>query len=216
MTRVWDVPTRLFHWGLVALLGFSWWSAEAHEMEWHQWSGLVLCALVMFRLIWGVVGGSTARFVKFLKGPRTVIAYLAGKERWQGTGHNPVGGWSVIALLVLLESQIVTGLFAVDVDGIESGPLSYLVDFDQGRVSSGIHHLNFNILLALAGIHVLAILFYLFVKKRNLIRPMVTGTITESGGQPALPLAPAPVWRLVAAILASGLFTYAVARGFQF
>ncbi len=72
--RVWDAPTRLFHWALVALLGFSWWSAAVHEMEWHRWSGLTVLALVAFRRVWGVIGSSTARFLRFLKGPSAVTA----------------------------------------------------------------------------------------------------------------------------------------------
>lgn len=214
--RVWDVPTRLSHWLLVGLLGFSWWSAEVGEMAWHQYSGLALCALLLFRLIWGVIGSNSARFTHFLKSPRSVVAYLTSSGPWRGLGHNPVGGWSVIILLLLLASQIVTGLFAVDVDGIESGPLSYMASFDQGRLSAGIHEINFNVLLALAGIHIIAIFFYLFVRKRNLIRAMVTGIAADSEVEPSQQLASAPLWRLGVAIVISGTLTYAIACGFQF
>lgn len=214
--RVWDIPIRLIHWLLVGLLGFSWWSAEVGEMALHQYSGLALCALLLFRLIWGFIGSNTARFRHFLKGPRSVIAYLTSSGPWRGLGHNPVGGWSAIILLFMLASQVTTGLFAVDVDGIESGPLSYIVSFDQGRLSSGIHEINFNILLALASVHVIAIFYYLFVRKRNLIRPMVTGIVSDSEIEPSQQLAPAPIWRLGVSILISGSLTYAIARGFQF
>ena len=198
------------------LLGFSWWSAEIREMAWHMWSGLALCALVVFRLIWGFIGSSTARFGQFLKGPRATLAYLTSAEPWRGTGHNPIGGWSVVALLFLLENQIITGLFAVDIDGIESGPLSYLVDFDQGRVSSGIHEANFNVLLALSAVHIVAVAAYFFLKRRNLVRPMMTGITTDVTADPARALVPAPMWRLGVAVTLSGLFTYAIAHGFQF
>lgn len=185
-------------------------------MVWHQYSGLALCALVLFRIIWGFIGSSTARFGQFLKGPLSVIAYLRSSGSWRGLGHNPVGGWSVIILLFLLGNQIVTGLLAVDVDGIESGPLSYLVSFDQGRASAGIHEINFNVLLALAGIHIIAIFFYLLVRKRDLTTPMVTGMTNHADIQPPQSLAPAPLWRLGVAILISGFLTYATSRGFQF
>ncbi len=213
--RVWDAPTRLFHWALVALLGFSWWSAENHEMEWHRWSGLTVLALVAFRLVWGLIGSSTARFSQFLKGPRAVVGHLRSKDNSPGIGHNPLGGWSVVALLLALAAQVTAGLFAVDVDGIESGPLSYLVDFEQGRSAAEFHELCFNVLLALSALHVAAIVFYLTVKRRNLIGPMLTGSARVSAGESA-PLVAAPWWRLIVAILLSGALAYGVAQGFQF
>lgn len=214
--RVWDVPVRLVHWALVALLGFSWWSAEVREMAWHMWSGLAICALVVFRLLWGVMGSSTARFGGFVSGPRAVISYLTSAGPWRGTGHNPVGGWSVVALLALLAVQVTTGLFAVDVDGIESGPLSFLVDFDQGRAAAGIHETSFNILMLLSIIHVVAIAVYLIAKRRNLVTPMLTGSTADAHAEPSQALVPAPLWRLGAALTIAGFSTYAIARGFQF
>lgn len=214
--RVWDAPTRAFHWALVALLGFSWWSAEAHEMEWHRWSGLTVLALVAFRLVWGLIGGSTARFGTFLKGPRGVLGYMRSGAGWAGGGHNPLGGWSVVALLLVLAGQVTAGLFAVDVDGIESGPLSYLVDFDQGRTAAEVHELCFNLLLGLSALHLVAVLFYLVVKQRNLIAPMVTGNDYAANDPAARPLVAAPWWRLGVAILLSGALAYGVAQGFQF
>lgn len=174
---VWDLPVRLFHWALVVLIGFSWWSAENYHMDWHRLSGQAVLFLIAFRLIWGVVGSDTARFAYFLKGPRAIRAYLADKQVPASVGHNPLGGWSVIAMLAILGTQVVSGLFAVDIDGIESGPLSHLVDFDQGRLASAIHGVCFTVLQALIVLHVLAVLFYLVVRRRNLIGPMVTGSI---------------------------------------
>jgi cytochrome b len=216
MTRVWDVPTRFVHWAIVILLGISWWTAENHEMEWHQRSGLMLCMLVVFRIVWGFIGGSTARFAQFLKGPATVIAYLKSSGPWRGLGHNPVGAWSAVLLILILVSQIVTGLFAVDVDGIESGPLSYMVDFDQGRLSASIHEINFNVILTLSALHIVAIFFYLRVRKRNLIGPMVSGAATGDHVESGLSLTPAPLWRLAIAVAISFLVTSAASKGFQF
>jgi cytochrome b len=174
--RVWDLPTRLFHWLLVALFAFSWWSAENHAMDWHRLSGIVLLGLLLFRLIWGFIGGSTARFAAFVRSPRHVLGYLR-REPIGATpaGHNPLGGYSVVAMLALLAVQVGTGLFAVDVDGLESGHLSHLVSFEQGRAAAEIHELSFNLLLVVIGLHILAVLFYLAVRRRNLISPMVTG-----------------------------------------
>jgi cytochrome b len=173
---VWDLPVRLFHWALVILIGFSWWSAENYHMDWHRQSGQAVLFLITFRLIWGVVGSDTARFAHFLKGPRAIRAYLADKNAPAHVGHNPLGGWSVVAMLAILGTQVVSGLFAVDIDGIESGPLSHLVDFDQGRLASAIHGYCFTVLQALIALHILAVLFYLAVRRRNLVGPMVTGS----------------------------------------
>jgi cytochrome b len=175
--KVWDGPTRLVHWLLIVLLGFSWWSAETDHMDWHRQSGSVLLGLLVFRLIWGFIGGSTARFSSFVRSPSAVMAYLrTSPAARRATGHNPLGAYSVVVILLLLAVQIGTGLFAVDIDGLESGPLSYLVSFDAGRAAAEIHELSFRLLQVAAVLHVAAILFYLFVRKRNLIGPMVTGT----------------------------------------
>lgn len=181
MTRVtrqfvWDLPVRLFHWVLVVLIGFSWWCAENYHMDWHRLSGQAVLFLIAFRLIWGVVGSDTARFAYFVKGPGAIRAYLTDKQAPASVGHNPLGGWSVIAMLAILGTQVVSGLFAVDIDGIESGPLSHLVDFDQGRLASAIHGVCFTVLQGLIVLHVLAVVFYLAVRRRNLIGPMVTGS----------------------------------------
>lgn len=130
-------------------------------------------------------------------------------------GHNPVGAISVIGLLLILIVQVGSGLLAVDIDGIESGPLSYLLDFDQGRQAAGIHVVAFNVVLGLAALHILAILYYLIFRKHDLIRPMITGKghvdIDNSGRS----LVRAPLWRLAAAIAIAGIFAYAVSRGFR-
>ncbi len=212
--RVWDIPTRLFHWLLVALFAFCWWSAENHQLEWHYISGTVLLGLFLFRMVWGVIGGSTARFATFVRSPAQVIAYLRSDPAVpRKAGHNPLGGYSVVAILLVLAVQLGTGLFAVDVDGLESGPLSYLVSFDQGREAAELHEVSFNLLLALSGIHILAILFYLVVRKRNLVRPMVTGSdpgIETAEGA----LKTAPLWRLIFAIVVAAGLAWWTNKGF--
>lgn len=207
---VWDFPTRIFHWLLVGLLGFSWWSAENDHMDWHYKSGLTVCGLVVFRLLWGLFGTSTARFRQFVKGPRAIRAYMRG-ERPAPIGHNPIGGWSVVALLLALVTQVASGLFSVDVDGIESGPLSSLVSFEQGRLAAGIHEVSFNILLGLVALHVLAILFYLVAKRRNLIGAMVTGY--QRVVDTPVEIAKGGWIRLVLAIAAAGLVVWLITRG---
>jgi len=171
--RIWDVPTRLVHWSLVALVALSWWSAENGVMDWHRYSGYAILGLVVFRLYWGIFGSTTARFAQFVKGPRAVIDYLRGSTK--AVGHNPLGALSVVVILILLMTQVGLGLFAVDIDGLESGPLSRFVSFDAGRELAESHELVFNILMVFIVLHVAAILFYLLVKRDNLIGAMFNG-----------------------------------------
>lgn len=208
---------RLFHWTLVLLMAFSWWSGERHDMAWHRLSGYAILALVVFRLYWGVAGGRTARFAHFVKGPRTGIAYaralIAGRHD-APPGHNPIGGWSVIVMLAALVAMVVAGLFAVDVDGLESGPLADYVSFEQGRLAASAHELIFNLLLALVALHVIAILFHLIRLRHDLIGPMIHGRGPAGTRHPAEPLGASP-WRALAGIVAAALFAWWAARGFR-
>src|SRR4051812_43201346 len=100
---VWDIPTRVFHWLLVGLLLFSWWSAENYHLDWHQYSGITVLALLIFRIVWGMIGTNTARFSHFVKGPGAVLSYVRPSSTDGLTiGHNPIGGWSVVLMLLLL------------------------------------------------------------------------------------------------------------------
>lgn len=212
--RVWDLPTRLFHWLLVVLIGISWWSAEQRAMDWHVLSGLAVMALVLFRLIWGFAGGSTARFSQFLRSPGAVLAYLGGgKAPHIVAGHNPVGGYSTLAMLLLLALQIGTGLFAVDVDGIDSGPLSFLVSFDGGRTLAAIHELSFKALQLVVALHIVAVLFYLLVRKRNLISPMFRGSDGQIESAAGALRTASPVRFLVAALVSAAL-AWLTSKGF--
>ena len=214
---VWDLPTRIFHWSVVLLIGFSWWSAETHRMEWHYRSGLAICALVVFRILWGLVGTDTSRFTQFIKGPREVLSYIRpgeGAPRITPLGHNPLGGWSVIALLALMSAQVAFGMFAIDIDGLESGPLSFLVSFDQGRAAAELHEATFNILLALIAVHIIAVLFYLAVKRRNLIGRMFTGSDIVPDVSMPDQAKRVPAWRLAATLIVAIAATYGASKGF--
>src|SRR5688500_6664895 len=162
--RIWDVPTRVVHWLMAALIPTSWWTAESGNLELHRYSGYTLLGLLLFRIYWGFAGSSTARFASFLGGPRALLDYFKlPRERRAGIiGHTPLGGWSVLTLLLAMLVQVTLGLFATDIDGLESGPLSHLVSFDSGRAFAEAHELSFDILLVLIGVHVGAILFHLF------------------------------------------------------
>jgi cytochrome b len=210
--RVWDVPTRLVHWLLVLLLPFSWWTAETGRLEWHRWSGYTLLGLVIFRICWGCFGSSTARFAGFLRGPGTVIGYLRG--RWNVTaGHNPLGALSVLALLGLVLLQITLGLFAVDVDGLESGPLSLYVSFEAGRAAAKWHDLVFQVLMYLVVLHVLAVLYYVIFRRQNLVGAMFSGKRRYESA--VAPVQRAPWWRLIIGVAISVSLTWAVTRAFR-
>jgi cytochrome b len=197
--KLWDLPVRLIHWSLVLAMPALWWTWKTGQMAVHLRLGYVVLALLVFRLFWGLVGSSTARFGGFVKGPRTIARYLGGLFSKRGEpviGHNPLGGWSVAALLLLLLGVVGTGLFAEDTDGLNSGPLNYLIHGDLSEGMAHWHHLLFNLLLAFIALHLAAILFYAVVKRENLVGPMITGRRSLSVAPTRAPRF-APLWRAV-------------------
>ncbi|MBV9528863.1 cytochrome b/b6 domain-containing protein [Sphingomonas sp.] len=182
---VWDLPIRLVHWLLAALIAFSWWSVEYHHTGWHIWSGCAILTLLLFRVMWGVVGSSTARFSGFVRGPAAIRDYLRG--RWTGIGHNPLGALSVVALLGDTALQVGLGLIAQDDDGIYAGPLSGLVSSDTSDWARGVHSVNFYVLLGLIALHIGAIIVYR-LRGRRLVGPMITGkAILDPTAEPLRP-----------------------------
>lgn len=177
--RVWDLPTRLFHWLLAALIGVQWLTANA-DVSWmrvHAWGGYAILVLVVWRLAWGFLGSPTARFANFLRGPRAASAYARSLLRGEHpvvVGHNPLGGWSVAAMLLLLAVQAGTGLFASD-EILTEGPLAHLVGSGWAAALTAVHQFAFNLLLALVSLHVAAVYLYLFVGGENLVGPMLSG-----------------------------------------
>ena len=207
---VWDLPTRIFHWLAVLLIPALWWTGKNEKLEVHMLLGQTMLCLVLFRLIWGLLGSSTARFGGFVRGPRTIAAYLGGRVE-AGIGHNPVGALSVLAMLLALSVQVGLGLFASDDDGLYSGPLSHFVGEDAAEEIAELHETNFYVICALIGLHLAAILFYVAVKRDNLVTPMVTGARAATLGTE--PMVAAPAWRfLLAAGLAVAL-TWWIASG---
>ena len=166
------MPVRLVHWLLAGLIAFSWWSVHNHHTDWHIWSGCAILTLLLFRLLWGFVGSSTARFSSFVRGPGAVLRYLRGG--WSGIGHTPLGAVSVIALFLAVAVQVGLGLFSEDEDGLYLGPLARLINPDTSDKIRDIHETWFNVLLGLIVLHVGAIIFYRFLGK-HLTKPMITG-----------------------------------------
>ncbi len=186
MLRVWDAPTRLFHWLLVVLVVGSIVSVKigGNAMIWHGRFGHLIFGLIVFRIVWGVIGSTHARFASFVPGPRALLDYLRG--RWRGLGHNPLGALSVLALIGLLAFQSTTGLFAND-DIAFNGPLRAAVSSDLSNRISGWHRQTEWFFYALVALHVAAVALYSFVFKDDLIRPMITGKkrVTDPGAEPA-------------------------------
>jgi cytochrome b len=178
-TRVWDLPTRLFHWALVALVITSFVTAKVggNAMTWHMYSGYTILALLVFRIIWGFIGGRESRFRSFVKGPGAVVRYLRTLFHRQAAhhpGHNPLGGWSVVLMILSLGTQATTGLFASD-DIFVEGPLAAKVSGATVKLATSIHHWNEWVLIALVVLHVAAIAFYAVYKRVNLVHAMVHG-----------------------------------------
>lgn len=175
--RVWDLPTRLFHWGIVLLLAASWASVELGWIELHLLSGFAMLALLLFRLAWGLVGSETARFGSFVVSPLRGLRHLAKFGRPEPdtqVGHNAAGGWMVLLLLLLLAAQVATGLCAND-DVMTQGPLAGWVGKAASDQLTDLHSLLFNLILAAIALHVLAVAAYVRLKRHDLLRPMLTG-----------------------------------------
>lgn len=213
--RVWDVPTRIVHWGLAIAFPFSWAAAEWDNWPAHRASGYVILGLLIFRVIWGFAGSDTSRFGTFLRGPGAVFTYarsLPSRAASAAYGHNPLGGWSVALMLLALIVQVGLGVVAVDTDGLESGPLADYVSFETGRWASKLHHQLFNVLLALVALHVAAVAFYALWKRRNLVTAMITGRMTSDEAQPG---GFAPASRAVAVAVVAGAIAWFVSTGLK-
>jgi len=207
---VWDLPVRVFHWLLVALVGFSWWSGEAGgtALKYHFWSGYSILTLVLFRLVWGCIGGEYARFGSFVRGPRQVwrtLRELPTRRRDHSVGHNPAGGWMVIAMLMVLIVQVATGLGAND-DLFNEGPWYDHVSKSLSDSLTGLHHLNFIALLVLVALHVGAIVWHRAAKGENLVTPMVTGYKQLTAPSPR----PVSLWRAGVTLAAAAACVFGI------
>ena len=205
---VWDLPVRVFHWSVVVLVALSWAAVENGYMKLHLWSGLTLLTLLLFRIAWGFVGSTTARFADFVQGPGKAVAYLRAMARGEHVaqaGHNPAGGWMVLLLLAVLLLQAATGLFSND--GVRfNGPLAAEISSRLSDRLTSLHGTMFNFILLLVWMHVVAVLYYRFVRGGNLIAAMISGRKPrgEIGAQTALKFVPLR-WALLCLALAAGL-----------
>ncbi len=208
--KVWDLPLRLFHWSLVLLVALSWWTAETHRDDLHLWLGYGVLFLLLFRVGWGLVGSSTARFATFVRGPASVSKYVRSRFRWTVAGHTPLGALSVIALLLMLAVQVGTGLFALDEDGLSGGSLAHLVSLSTSDAAYELHEELFNFLLVLIGLHLAAILLYRLALGLNLLGPMITGKADLAPGVEPMRLVP-PLVSVACTVIAAAITAWIIA-----
>ena len=183
---VWDLGVRFFHWALVLLVITSIVTSQigGNALTYHAWSGYAILTLLIYRILWGVAGGTHARFANFIRGPGEVIAYMKGmfdrKRHGPSLGHNPMGALSVVAMLLVLLFQAGSGLFVNDDIAFE-GPLYKWAGKELSDQLMGWHRFNKKIILGLVALHFAAIAFHYFYHKENLVRPMLTGIKRVAG-----------------------------------
>ncbi len=170
--RVWDLPLRLFHWLLLICVAGALLTIQFKAMDWHGRFGLAVLGLLVFRVMWGLIGSTHARFWSFAPGPTSLVDYLRG--RWHGLGHNPLGALSVFAILAVLLFQSITGLFADDVIAY-TGPLRRAVSGDTSSQLTSWHMRMEWVIYGLIALHLAAIAFHEFIKRERLVKPMITG-----------------------------------------
>ncbi|MHC5225285.1 cytochrome b/b6 domain-containing protein [Ignatzschineria sp. LJL83] len=194
MIKVWDLPIRVFHWALVlAMITCIYTSydlstrydlplttSNVSALQIHQYAGTLILALLVFRIIWGVIGSTTARFTNFMKGPSHICTYLKNSIT-PTEGHNPLGALMVIALILILLIQVISGLFLEDNSWAwKSAPLADTISKKTRNIMITIHSNGRAVLLWLIGLHVFAVFAYLVAKRQNLIKPMITGNRAKS------------------------------------
>ena len=214
--QVRDLPGRLFHWSLVLLIAFSWWAADqgGNWMVYHLWSGYAILTLIVFRIAWGFLGSTHARFSDFLYGPRATLEFikrLPQREAVDYAGYNPLGGIKILVLLASVLVQALTGLFAND-DIVTEGPLFHWVSKEMSDLLTTVHKYGFDVLLVLVAIHVCAQLFYRVYKSTDLLTPMFTGTRKRGASIAREERRPANLVLALAVLLVAALAVYLLVR----
>jgi len=174
---IWDLPLRIFHWSFAVTILASWYTAEqgADLVEIHMKLGYFALVLIVFRLLWGLIGPKHARFSQFVPSPKTLLSYLQKSKLDKAMpGHNPLGAMMVILMILLISVQAVSGLFIND-DIFSSGPYYGSISNELEKVMSFLHHNTFDFMIVAIGLHLAAVAYYWRVKKQNLVLPMITG-----------------------------------------
>lgn len=210
----WDLPTRLFKWSLVACVFLAWATDKFGEDEpyLHKWVGYAVLVLIVFRLLWGFVGGSTARLSAFVTWPWTAVRFFIKQLRGSSLpflGHTPIAGWMILALMSVLAVEGTLGLFAADPDRlIIEGPLTDMVSDETIHAASSLHRLGFDLILVLAGMHILANLIYDVFKRKGYIKAMITGRKSAGDYVDFAEATPGSVWKALICLAAAATIVF--------
>lgn len=213
--RVWDLPTRVFHWLLVVsfITAYATNKLGLDYFTWHLWSGYFVIVLVVFRILWGLLGTHHAQFSNFMRHPVETLRYarqLVKKNSRTYAGHNPLGAWMVLLLLLLMLVQAITGLFSND-EIFNTGPLYGYISNELSLQLTGIHKDLFYWIAAAVALHVIAIFFYLIVKRENLIKAMITGKKPRAGYEGARSIESSKIWlALVLVVIISAVLAWII------
>ena len=176
----------------------------------HLWSGLGVVFLLLFRLMWGIFGGTASRFSTFVKGPTHIYGYLRRPAQYTDVGHNPLGALSILVMIAVLSVQVASGLFSVG-DDLAEGPLAALLSYENTELAFNIHKWMFNVLLVVIGLHIVAVLFYVLFLRKRLIRPMISGRIQIGASTQSLQAG--SLWAAFVVAVVSLAITVWIARG---
>jgi cytochrome b len=206
MYPTWDLLQRLVHWCFPVLVVFAWWSAESGHMQWHAYTGYALLVLVLWRIVWGFIGSTYAKFSQFVVGIPSIIAYFKGSGLEQ-PGHNPLGGWSVATMLALLLLQAISGLFNTD-ELFLQGPLTVFASDGIIEAASEMHEVLWFAIQGLVALHLLVVCYHQWVKKDGLITQMGFGSrlTLRPSSRPRLGLGVLVLVVIVALVVAIGLW----------
>ncbi|WP_395342562.1 cytochrome b/b6 domain-containing protein [Ningiella sp. W23] len=218
--KVWDIPTRLFHWSLLGVFVFQFVTGDILDdaMQLHFYGGYVALGLILFRIIWGFVGSYHARFSSFIYSPSTALQYLMGRPKLQQyLGHNPLGAYSVLAILAVMLTQAVSGLFMTD-DIFLDGPYHGAFDGALDDAMNWLHHNAISLMWGLIVLHLSAIAFYSFKKKQRLVPAMLHGKKPVSHSQTSDTPADLNVvthwWRFLIVVAVVAVFVYCLVNVF--
>jgi cytochrome b len=177
LVRIWDLPLRLFHWSLVLFFALAYLTGgEEGYYPVHKAAGIAILGLLIFRIFWGFVGGRSARFATFLRGPRAVVDHLrelAHRRHQAADSHNPLGGWAVVVMLILILFEVISGLFSSTFD--YEGPLARLLPDVWTGVMANLHALNSSLLIAMVALHLTGIAATSILGRENLVAGMMHG-----------------------------------------
>jgi cytochrome b len=207
---IWDLPLRLFHRSFVLTIFGLWYTAEQGSdlIDIHMILGYTTLGLLIFRVLWGVIGPTHARFSQFIPTPKRLLEYLRKKDGMTySAGHNPLGALMVVLMIVLVSTQAISGLF-IDDDVFSAGPYNSIVSANIEKIMNFLHHNTFDLVLIAIAFHIGAICYYAFIKKHNLVTPMITGKKDAQFVDKSNAIPHSKLWRALLLALGCVLFIY--------